>query len=242
MKLTPVVAVLVASLFALGSCSRVGSASDGRAEATPSADSADGKRTGDGSTTDASRGFSNAVFEVPTPTSELGMTCPWLDGDNCWKQMLEDVARCGPPPGAVGRLSTDGTSCAFADGHVIDFAGTVSLLGADAGTSSTVIIAYRMRAPGGSTCLETAYGWGKTRFRVGSRDYFHTLAGISSQVTCPDGTRYSQSHPDTCAQFFDRWAAGQTPQHYFVTCSSEECYIKLTGATGGSRVIARCGP
>lgn len=203
-------------------------------------------RTGDGggltdaSPRDAGFVFANASFDIPTPTSELGMTCPWLDGPNCWKDMIDRATACAPPEGAIGRMSADSRSCTFDDGHVIHFSWGLGI-GDEQDGGSTWVTAYQMRKPDGSSCFETAYGWGKQRFRAGAVDVYQSLSAIWTQVTCPDGATYKQSGPDACGgwDWGTRRNAGQVPSNY-VSCTNGECTIGFSGATGGRRVIARC--
>jgi hypothetical protein len=185
--------------------------------------------------------FRNQAFELPVPAAEQGMTCAWLDGDNCWKQLVASAAACGPAPSSVGRLSADGRQCTFATGHVIDFAGALTPLPSSDGGTVLHIAAFRVRGPVGQRCLETAYGWGKQRFRAGALEVFQNASGITTEITCPDGVRYAQSAPDACAGFGARWAVGETPLHV-VACDASECTITFSGAPQGRQLLARCRP
>jgi hypothetical protein len=186
-------------------------------------------------------GFTNARFTLPDAggVDAGAMTCAWLDGTNCWKRHVDRFRDCGLPVGSIGQLSSDGRSCAFDGGVLIDFSGQVPAP-PDAGTTLW-ITALRVRDARGAACFETAYTLGRSRFRAGTDDvYSHNTSLLTYEIHCPDGRRYDNvAENGACDTFGLRYFAGGVPGHD-VVCDSSECRVQFTGTAEGRRIAARC--
>lgn len=74
---------------------------------------------GDGSTATWSLG------NVPTAKgADLPMTCEWLEGQNCWKEMIAEAAECAPKD--VGTINADRSACEFEGRAALELAGPLS--------------------------------------------------------------------------------------------------------------------
>ncbi|MCU0696772.1 MAG: hypothetical protein MUC96_09600 [Myxococcaceae bacterium] len=167
------------------------------------------------------------------------MTCAWLDGQNCWKRQVDRFRDCGVPVGAVGRFTDGGEACHFDGGVVIDFSSPLPEAGD--GGNTLWITALRVRDARGTSCFETAYTLGRTRFRAGTEDvHSHNRSLFTYEMICPDGRRYDNvAENGACETFGLRYLGGGVPGHD-VVCDGAECRVLFNGTTEGRRVAARC--
>lgn len=55
-----------------------------------------------------------------TTNNDVKLDCAWLEGDNCWKQGVQQARDC-VDPSIVGTLSLDRLSCTFGGGTIVTF-------------------------------------------------------------------------------------------------------------------------
>jgi hypothetical protein len=167
------------------------------------------------------------------------MTCPWLDGQNCWKAQMERFTGCGVPVESVGQFSPDGKICTFDGGRVLEFSDGRAFV-PDAGTSQW-FVAMQLRDAQGEVCFETAFALGKSRFKTKNAELFsYSLSLLEYEVMCPDRSRFNNVGSNgACSNFGARYFGGQVPGHD-IFCEGLECRIQFTGMPEGRRTAARC--
>mgnify|MGYP000329903243 CR=1 FL=1 len=127
---------------------------------------------------------------VQTPDGETltfdgGIDCAWLEGDNCWRRAMTDLAETCTPPDEIGVLDVSGTSCRFSDGTLVSFA-----IGLDVDAEELPDDwDFTVTRPDSTTC----------RVLLDDERYAITVEGETTQqvqdaltfaIECPDGTAY----------------------------------------------------
>jgi len=122
--------------------------------------------------------------------SSKPLDCAWLEGDNCWKQMMRRANECAFPKEADGVLSEDGKTCSLEDGPTVHFEDPI-VLPYDFDTAEPWNFTIQRD---GKDCLtfEENEGSGATsiRFTVGDATFQEDVAGLGVTITCPDGESY----------------------------------------------------
>jgi hypothetical protein len=114
------------------------------------------------------------------------LDCAWLASNNCWKTTVAAAASCVPDPSTRGTLSADGTTCTYASGTTVDFATPVVLpIDSEPPWHFTVTTA-------GQQCLTyDADPNSDLALNVQGMSISEKSAGLSLQITCPDGSQYA---------------------------------------------------
>lgn len=123
-------------------------------------------------------------------TSRASLDCAWVQSQNCWKQVLDEVAQCIPQPddnGTVptGVLDAAGTSCSYENGTVVHFDPPLM-------PPELADVALRVER-GGSECLRLQRSYGHLSVSVPSGEL--TVDGelgpdqtVGMTITCPDAS------------------------------------------------------
>lgn len=189
-----------------GATSRAGSSAGGAAGAAGAPGAAGAAAGGSGG------GAGAATPPLPQASgADRPMTCEWLDGDNCWKQVIADVDRC--KPAGPGTFSADGATCSFSDGSQMTWSGFENFNDATQFENLIVYTPQRLAAADGSTCLEIrTAGWAD--YAVISGDtvvVYDSLSATSFRVICGDGSSYSSEVEGACGDLPARGFAGTSP-------------------------------
>lgn len=117
------------------------------------------------------------------------LDCAYLaSADNCFKTTASAAASCLPPEGARGVLAPDHASCTYATGQVITFTPPLVLpLDFDAPWSFTV-------TTNGEPCLSYSDDDDGFVLTVGGETVSETVSGRSLELSCPDGTSFSNDN------------------------------------------------
>jgi hypothetical protein len=182
-------------------------------------------------------GASAGAAPIAAPLAAVGpdrpMTCAWLDGDNCWKRMLETIKACAP--NEPGQFSSDGSTCRFEDGAVFSWPGRAPL------DALTYAGGQKLVSADGSVCMQLeSVGWGDYVLQSGSSSLvYDALSWSSYRVICPDGSSYS-SEPEGACPLAARGFAGTAPSSV-VDCQQEStCSEVFGGGVNGFETVFVC--
>lgn len=172
---------------------------------------------------------------LPTAVGEeKPMTCEWLDGDNCWKQFVQEALACAPKE--AGQFAAGRGSCSFPNGSVLELAGPISEPVEN--STSIVVVNHRLQQSSGEVCQAARLlSESRTALRGGDKiAVFQAKSLTAARLICPDGSVYSNDAVGTCPDFGTRWLQGRTPG-YLLSCqgSSNQCKTEFRGgAVGGN--------
>jgi len=123
------------------------------------------------------------------------LDCDFVQSDNCWKQLVDQIALCAPDPEATGVFTADRTACEYADGTRVEF---------DTALPTSIPSDYKWRFTvldaEGSPCVR----WDDQGETAMSADLEVTAGGDTvamwgtpSGLTleCPDGSAYYTDAP-----------------------------------------------
>jgi len=193
------------------------------------------------------------IPQLPTPLSPIRpMTCEWLDGDNCWKELMRDVVACAP--NGFGTVASDGSACRFPDGSRLEYTGDFDACeplpaneggsGGEANTTSTIIVAnHDVRRPDGSRCFSAKIqGFGRASYSSATQTILTTATGLFTfQLTCPDGSTYDSGAEGACPSLAAYWARGQLPgELFFCNADSSEYFVAVSGVDQARANVASC--
>jgi hypothetical protein len=176
---------------------------------------------------------------VPTAKgADQPMTCEWLDSNNCWKQLVSDVASCAPKD--VGTFNSDRTGCDYDGEATMEFAGPLSK--PSAGATTLEIVDHRYTGADGSACF-TGKILGVGRVAYASRKgtvVSENKSTLNYRIICPDGSSFANDVPGTCADFGSRYLKKQVPAYLLVNDGgSLRCVFGGT-STNDEQVLATC--
>jgi hypothetical protein len=181
-----------------------------------------------------------AVGTVPTAKgADLPMSCEWLESNNCWKQMVDDVTSCAPKD--VGAFNADRSACEFDQQATMDFAGPLSTPAP--GNTLIEIVDHRFTDVNNAPCFTgKILGIGRTAFagRKGTV-VSENKTTLNYRIICPDGSSYANDIAGTCADFGVRYVQSKVPTYIFKcegsgTCSS----VAGGGSSNTAKVLASC--
>jgi hypothetical protein len=132
----------------------------------------------------------SSTSEDDEGTARAELDCAWVQSQNCWKQVLDEVARCIPQPDengfvTTGVLDATGASCSYDNGTVVYF---------DDPLMPPELENLRLHVErGGSECfrLERSYGHLSLSLPSGALIVDGQLAPdqtVGMTITCPDGS------------------------------------------------------
>jgi hypothetical protein len=179
---------------------------------------------------------------VPTAAAEpLPMSCEWLDGDNCWKRFVARAETCKGLVDAGGSFNEDRDACTYDSDGYLEFAGPLSTPSKESVLFPAVD--WRIVDDEGEACMTgKILGVGKTLLDIdGEVVYFENKSLTEYEITCSDGTTYSNVKEGVCADFGARWLAHTVPGVLLACDGAEEnCELSLWGGEEGEDLITRC--
>lgn len=178
---------------------------------------------------------------VPTPeTTPRPITQEWLDGDNCWKQLVAEAQACaGETRASVGSFDPDREQCSFKGGAELELGGPISTPAS--GTTLYEATNWRIVDGKGKTCATgKILGVGRSIVDVGGKTaLLESLTLTKFQLTCPDGKTYGNELPGTSPNYGLSWLAHRTPG-VLLSCTKEQCKLDLWGGPAGEVNLATC--
>ncbi len=179
---------------------------------------------------------------VPTAAAEpQAMSCEWLDGDNCWKRFVARAESCKGLVETGGRFNEDRDACSYSSNGFLEFGGPLSTPSKESVLFPAVD--WRVVDDEGTACMTgKILGVGKTLIDIdGEVVVFENKTLTEYEITCADGTTYSNAHEDTCADFGVRWLAHDAPG-VLLACdgAQESCELSLWGGADGEETITTC--
>jgi len=129
-------------------------------------------------------------------TSDVGeLDCAFVQSDNCWLQLVDQVALCAPSDEAIGVFNADRTVCEYPDGMRVEFDAAVP-----AAIPEQIDWRFTVLNPDGTACVR----WDdqppssmSVDLEVTAGDQTLAMEGTLSglTLTCPDGSLYFTSEP-----------------------------------------------
>jgi hypothetical protein len=181
---------------------------------------------------------------LPTPAAPQPMTCEWLSGSNCWKQLVRDALACAPDAITRGVVTEDRKTCHYSDGARLRFPSPLPRTSDfDAGSTIIPITPARLDNADGSICaMFSILGLGRGAVTVGDKTALLENTSVTTyNVTCPDGSTFTNEGEGVCPSFGLYWLGGATPGNV-VTCdrTTDVCSLELTGGDTGRVTLTTC--
>jgi hypothetical protein len=118
------------------------------------------------------------------------LDCAYLaSANNCWKTVAADAASCLPSGSAVGVLSADNMSCTYATGQVVTFTTALTLPLPEHPQWDFTVTAN------GAQCMKYQEGSDGLELWNGCSETVSESDTGTLDLTCPDGTTYSNANP-----------------------------------------------
>ncbi len=165
-------------------------------------------------------------------SSGKALDCATLTGDNCWKTTASAAAACLPAQSDVGTLSADGKTCTYPSGAVVTFASPLALPLPSTGTPSWN---FSVTGADGQPCLayKNDTQGGITLTVQGQTVKQGASGGLGISLTCPDGTRYSNSNAFQLLSCPDAGLLGGLPGETWSSSDTSVSLALLATTTGG---------
>lgn len=168
---------------------------------------------------------------IPEKTGpDLPMSCAWLEGDNCWKQVAEEALACLDD--RDGTFDEERDECSFKGGSRLELAGPISKPASN--ITLLPVVDHRLVDADGKPChTSKVLGTGRTAHaNAAGVVVFESLSLTAYRVTCPNGKSYSNEVEGSCDSFGLRWLAHETPGYsLFCDGSTDSCEATLWNAT-----------
>jgi len=158
------------------------------------------------------------------------LTCAWLQGENCWTQLLASVSQCVDP--GMGALATDRSSCSYASGKTVTFATAVPV--------DVTSYSWDFEVRSGSSLCVGLHEVGKN-FTVDSSANTFTYESVGTsgiRITCPDGSRFEAS--DALALLGTCGTTGFPVRTYAGNATSVQYSLGVTGDDARTVSLLNC--
>jgi hypothetical protein len=179
---------------------------------------------------------------APVPNAnELPLTCEFLNGDNCWKQIARAATACAPQ--AKGKGAVDRKTCDYPDGSRLTWGGSMPTYAAS--DSSIYFSSGSFLADAqGRACMTVYVAPSKTALEAGGKTVLLENIGITNwRLTCPDGKTYSTTQTGSCADYGAYFSQGKAPNlNPLCIPSKSVCTNALQGTEAGRVDVASCEP
>jgi hypothetical protein len=153
-------------------------------------------------TDDDGKSGSTSSSSSGDPNPPAVLDCPWIQSQNCWKQVLDEVAACIPQPAAgntpTAMLDTSGFSCTYPDGTLITFDQTLAPTDLDPiGLTATKNGAHCLRFESAGVDMDVSVPSGKLTVHAG---FVEGQDDVALTITCPDGSAFRADNYTATAQ------------------------------------------
>jgi hypothetical protein len=182
------------------------------------------------------------VEPIPTPDpTPRPMSDEWLDGDNCWKQMVAKAEACATATSGTGAFDDDRQICTFDSGGKLELGGPIGT----PATGGTLIpvVNWRILGADNRACVTgKILGIGRTALSVqGETVLFENPTLTTYRVTCPDGKTYGNDAAGASPSFGGKWLARKAPG-VLLSCdgTTKDCTLELWGGETGQTPLSVC--
>lgn len=123
------------------------------------------------------------------------LDCAFVESDNCWKQLVDEIALCAPDPELTGTFSADRSECVYDDGVRVEFDDPVPTSIPDSYSWQLTVI-----GADGVPCVrwdDAPPSATQVDLQVSSGDDTLSMEGSTAglTLTCPDGSRFFTDDP-----------------------------------------------